>query len=166
MSDLDDLRKAAQAALDALELSAPDVRHANYAQTWDAIHGLRAALEQPEPYPLPDSMYPGSKDWIASSYAGRVEWLHVMYEAKKRECEMWVNQINAQPWLKPINVQPEQRTEKTCQQCYDEGVRHGTEVERERCARLCDERRERDLSNNRISHAAAADDCARMIRNA
>ena len=29
---MSDLRKAAQAALDALELSAPDVRHANYAQ--------------------------------------------------------------------------------------------------------------------------------------
>lgn len=48
---MSDLRKAAQAALDALELSAPDVRHANYAQTWDAIHGLRAELAQPQDDP-------------------------------------------------------------------------------------------------------------------
>jgi len=51
---MSDLRKAAQAALDALELSAPDVRHANYAQTWDAIHGLRAALAQPQAEPAID----------------------------------------------------------------------------------------------------------------
>jgi hypothetical protein len=35
-------------------------------------------------YPLPDDLYPGSKDWLAADYAGRVDWLHTMYEAKKR----------------------------------------------------------------------------------
>ena len=40
-----------------------------------------------EPYPLPESLYPDSKDWVASDYAGRVEWLHFMYESKKREVE-------------------------------------------------------------------------------
>jgi len=40
-----------------------------------------------EPYPLPDSLYPDSKDWVASDYVGRVEWLHFMYESKKREVE-------------------------------------------------------------------------------
>ena len=39
-----------------------------------------------ELYPLPDSLY-DSKDWVASDYSGRVEWLHFMYESKKREVE-------------------------------------------------------------------------------
>jgi hypothetical protein len=46
-----------------------------------------AAQPKQEPYPLPDSLYPDSKDWVASDYAGRVEWLHFMYESKKREVE-------------------------------------------------------------------------------
>jgi len=52
---------------------------------------VRAALAKPEqkpeqkPYPLPKSLYPDSKDWVASDYASRVEWLHSMYEAKKQE---------------------------------------------------------------------------------
>lgn len=36
-------------------------------------------------YPLTDDLYPGSKDWAAADYAGRVEWLHAMYESKKNE---------------------------------------------------------------------------------
>jgi len=36
-------------------------------------------------YPLPDSLYPGSRDWLAGDYAARVEWLHSMYECAKRE---------------------------------------------------------------------------------
>ena len=40
-------------------------------------------------YPLPDDLYPDSKDWQAGNYAERVEWLHRMYEAKKREADMW-----------------------------------------------------------------------------
>lgn len=44
------------------------------------------ALTEPE-YPLPDDLYPDSKDWQASNYAGRVEWLHNMYEAKKEEAD-------------------------------------------------------------------------------
>lgn len=39
--------------------------------------------------------------------------------------------------LRAALAQPEQQAEKTCQQCYDEGVRHGAEAERERCAKLC-----------------------------
>ena len=39
-------------------------------------------------------------------------------------------------------------------------------AERERCAKLCEDRRERDLRHGHIAHAAAADDCARMIRMA
>ena len=39
-----------------------------------------------ELYPLPDALY-DSKDWVASDYAGRVEWLHFMYESKRREVE-------------------------------------------------------------------------------
>ena len=44
------------------------------------------ALAAPH-YPLPDSLYPGSKDWMAGDYAERVEWLHRMYESKKRELD-------------------------------------------------------------------------------
>lgn len=39
-------------------------------------------------YPLPDDLYAGSKDWVASNYAGRVEWLHVMYESAKEAIAM------------------------------------------------------------------------------
>lgn len=50
---------------------------------------LKAARSAPQheertEYPLPDDLYPGSKDWLAADYAGRVEWLHMMYEAVKR----------------------------------------------------------------------------------
>lgn len=38
-------------------------------------------------YPLPTDLYPTSKDWVAADYAGRVEWLHVRYEAVKDEVE-------------------------------------------------------------------------------
>ena len=38
-------------------------------------------------YPLPTELYPSSKDWLAADYAGRVEWLHVRYEAVKDEVE-------------------------------------------------------------------------------
>jgi len=39
-------------------------------------------------------------------------------------------------------------------------------AERERCAKLCEDRRGRDIANGHISHAMAADDCARAIRGA
>lgn len=39
-------------------------------------------------YPLPDSLYPDSKDWQAADYAGRVEWLHMMYENTGRFFEL------------------------------------------------------------------------------
>jgi hypothetical protein len=55
----------------------------------------RAAVEQAlapkaEPtYPLPDDLYPGSKDWVHGSYAERVQWLHMMYEAAKEQLELY-----------------------------------------------------------------------------
>lgn len=64
-----------------------------------AINTLRqcaAALESPErvlgeaQYPLPDELYE-SKDWKAAGYAGRVEWLHAMYEAKKKELDSFLS---------------------------------------------------------------------------
>ena len=52
-----------------------------------------------EPYPLPDSLYPDSKDWVASDYWGRVELLHFMYESTRREVE----QLEAaQPEQEPV----------------------------------------------------------------
>ena len=44
-------------------------------------------------YPLPDTLYPGSKDWITGDYAARVEWLHTMYENKKQEIKSLLQQI-------------------------------------------------------------------------
>jgi hypothetical protein len=79
---MSNLRKAAQALVNQWE--------SNTAYPFGSlVDALRAALAQPEqePYPLPESLYPDSKDWVASDYAGRVEWLHFMYESKKREVE-------------------------------------------------------------------------------
>jgi len=39
-------------------------------------------------YPLPDDMY-DSKDWRDTDYAGRVEWLHTMYESSKRTLDAY-----------------------------------------------------------------------------
>jgi hypothetical protein len=68
------------------------------ARMQEEIEALRAALAQPE-YPLPESLYPDSKDWVASDYVGRVEWLHFMYESKKREVEQLET---ARPERKPL----------------------------------------------------------------
>jgi len=92
---MSDLHKAAQALVDRWDTPLwKDAPH-----TGQYIDALRAALAQPEPYPLPDSLYPDSKDWIASDYAGRVEWLHFMYKSKKREVE---HLETAQPERKPL----------------------------------------------------------------
>jgi hypothetical protein len=44
-------------------------------------------------YPLPDTLYPNSKDWLAGNYAARVEWLHTGYESKKAEIESLLQQV-------------------------------------------------------------------------
>lgn len=59
------------------------------------IEALRPPAQAERTYPLPDDLYPGSKYWMASDYAGRVEWLHVMYESKKRELEAFLAQAEA-----------------------------------------------------------------------
>ena len=98
---MSNLRKAAQTALEAWDRSRQWPFPTRPDKEFDA---LRAALAQPEPaapYPLPDSLYPDSKDWVASDYVGRVEWLHFMYESKKREVEQleatlsWIASVNA-----------------------------------------------------------------------
>jgi hypothetical protein len=94
---MSDLHKAAQALVDRWDTPLwKDAPH-----TGQYIDALRAALAQPEqePYPLPDSLYPDSKDWVASDYAGRAEWLHFMYESKKREVEQLET---AQPEQEPV----------------------------------------------------------------
>lgn len=50
---------------------------------WEVQVALDPAVS--DEYPLPDSLYPDSKDWLAGSYKERVEWLYTMYEAKKAE---------------------------------------------------------------------------------
>jgi len=59
------------------------------------------ALAQPAPvqYPLPDDMY-DSKDWRDADYAGRVEWLHTMYESSKRTLDAYTT-----PPAQPAPVQ-------------------------------------------------------------
>jgi hypothetical protein len=50
----------------------------------------------PEPqYPLPDSLYPGSKDWLAGKYHERVEWLHSMYTGAKSLIAEYERQLAA-----------------------------------------------------------------------
>lgn len=57
--------------------------HPTYAESRQA---LQSALEAALNYPLPDDLY-DSKDWRDADYAGRVEWLHTMYEGKKAELD-------------------------------------------------------------------------------
>jgi hypothetical protein len=103
------LHAAAKMALDALgamkdamldqgvntDPAHPNRMALNYGVT--AMRKLRAALAAPH-YPLPDSLYPGSKDWMAGDYADRVEWLHMMYESKRQE----VDALLAAPQGEPV----------------------------------------------------------------
>lgn len=117
-------------ALEALEYHVEQTRPIH--RTSEAIAALRAALAEPEqtrsrnlrdagytrrprqlpredeqePYPLPESLYFDSKDWVASDYAGRVGWLHFMYESKTREVE------RLETTLLAALAQPEQEPEK------------------------------------------------------
>jgi hypothetical protein len=50
------------------------------------MDGLAMTIEAALKYPLPDDLY-DSKDWRDADYAGRVEWLHTMYEGKKAELD-------------------------------------------------------------------------------
>jgi hypothetical protein len=79
------LREAAQQALEALILA--DSRDGMYSYAKE-IAALRAALAEPT-YPLPDDLYPGSKDWVHGSYAERVQWLHMMYASAKEQLELY-----------------------------------------------------------------------------
>jgi len=54
------------------------------------IQTVAATQQSAAQYPLPDSLYPGSKDWVQGDYAERVEWLHSMYENQKAQTEMYV----------------------------------------------------------------------------
>jgi len=47
-------------------------------------------------YPLPDDLY-DSKDWRAADYAGRVEFLHSMYEARKLELDAYLDAAQPAP---------------------------------------------------------------------
>jgi len=72
-----------------------------FGDDWTPLYSAALAQPKTEPYPLPESLYPDSKDWVASDYAGRVELLHFMYESKKREVEQlettlsWIASVNA-----------------------------------------------------------------------
>ena len=110
---------------EALEKSTPDAaggdddyREVGFDRHNEAIAAIREALAQsaldkmaenarelgldyePAPvlYQLPDDLY-DSKDWKVGSYAERVEWLHTMYEAKKRELEYC---LDAAPVQEPV----------------------------------------------------------------
>lgn len=57
---------------------------------------LKGLPTAPAQYSLPDELYE-SKDWKAADYAGRVEWLHAMYEAKKKELESFLSMATPSP---------------------------------------------------------------------
>lgn len=63
-------------------------------------------------YQLPDDLY-DSKDWKVGSYAERVEWLHTMYEAKKRELEYCLDAAPVQePMQEPKKFDPNDSFER------------------------------------------------------
>lgn len=67
-----------------------DLGLALYGYTDEDLRGYaRAAVlaDRAGQYPLPDDLYPDSKDWLAGDYAARVEWLFAMYEAKRAEVD-------------------------------------------------------------------------------
>ena len=70
-----------------------DMTHAQVAGIAVTILGdIARKLEAPaaqRKYPLPDDLY-DSKDWKEADYAGRVEWLHSMYEGKKQELNAYL----------------------------------------------------------------------------
>lgn len=73
----------ARAALTQQEVGINGLTYDETSET-ASVMGLTEQSAQ-EQYPLPDSLYPGSKDWQAGSYKERVEWLHLMYESAKQE---------------------------------------------------------------------------------
>lgn len=60
----------------------------------DLLDAADLAVKSTQPtenrYPLPDSLYLCSKDWVQGDYAERVEWLHSMYENQREQTEMYV----------------------------------------------------------------------------
>lgn len=48
-------------------------------------------------FPLPDSLFPNSKDWMHGNYASRVEWLYVMYTSCRDERERLMVQLSNRP---------------------------------------------------------------------
>ncbi|MDE2202701.1 MAG: DUF551 domain-containing protein [Burkholderiaceae bacterium] len=57
-------------------------------------------------YPLPDSLYAGSKDWLAADYAGRVEWLHSMYENAREQLDtLTASPVPKGPVIPSIDVE-------------------------------------------------------------
>ncbi len=77
----------------------PEMREAIRGSTISFLHEtattrwIRALSVAPEPpadliYPLPDSLYPTSKDWVEGDYSSRVAWLHAMYESKRKEADL------------------------------------------------------------------------------
>lgn len=55
------------------------------------------ALKEAGAYPLPDDLYPDSKDWREATYYGRVEWLHMAYENAKMLIREYENMLAQQP---------------------------------------------------------------------
>lgn len=66
----------------------------------EMVRRVRQAKEAHPPtkaYPLPGTLYPGSKDWVQGSYCDRVEWLHRMYQSAKEQLEALLDPASAQP---------------------------------------------------------------------
>ena len=69
------------------------------------VRDAAEAIASQRAYPLPDDLYPGSKDWMAADYPGRVAWLHHMYEATKKDRDALVEQAAAPQALTPRELQ-------------------------------------------------------------
>lgn len=94
--DEDSAQAVARAALSNLETSLAQYEAGDVASA--AAQGFRdgeASVDKPPQYPLPDNLYPGSKDWMAGTYAERVEWLHRMYEGQKALVAEYERQFDA-----------------------------------------------------------------------
>ena len=69
-------------------------------------------------YPLPDNLYPDSKDWMAGGYPQRVEWLYSMYASSKQTLDAYLAQP-AQPGWVSVPVEP---TEAMLSAGHDAGL--------------------------------------------
>lgn len=68
-------------------------RDINVQLAWNVVCDVVASGNELVGYPLPDSLYPGSKDWVTGNYPARVAWLHSMYESRTAELDALLEHV-------------------------------------------------------------------------